>query len=88
MNELGAGIPCAEPQRVGRSKVSTTNRITEILRGRRATTADTALRLAHFFGTTAEFWLNPQSFYEIRLAQQKANRLGLCPRRSVSAKFV
>jgi hypothetical protein len=32
MNELGAGIPCAEPQRVGRSKVSTINRITEILR--------------------------------------------------------
>jgi addiction module HigA family antidote len=51
-----------------------TNRITEILNGRRAITGDTALRLAHFFGTTAEFWLNLQSLYEIRLAQRKAGR--------------
>ena len=51
-----------------------TNRITAILNGRRAITGDTALRLAHFFGTTAEFWLNLQSLYEIRLAQRKAGR--------------
>jgi addiction module HigA family antidote len=51
-----------------------TNRITEILNGRRAITGDTALRLAHFFGMTAEFWLNLQSLYEIRLAQQKAGK--------------
>jgi antitoxin HigA-1 len=51
-----------------------TNRITEILNGRRAITGDTALRLAHFFGTTAEFWLNLQGLYEIRLAQQKAGK--------------
>lgn len=51
-----------------------TNRITEILNGRRAITGDTALRLAHFFGTTAEFWLNLQSLYEIRLAQQRAGK--------------
>ncbi len=48
-----------------------TNRITEILYGKRAITGDTALRQAHFFGTTAEFWLNLQSLYEIRLAQRK-----------------
>src|ERR1700682_2321337 len=48
-----------------------TNRITEILNRRRGITGDTALRLAHFFGTTAEFWLNLQSLYEIRLAQRK-----------------
>ena len=35
---------------------------------------DTALRLAHFFGTTAEFWLNLQSLYEIRLAEQKSGK--------------
>ena len=35
-----------------------TNRVTEILNGQRAITGDTALRLAHFFGTSAEFWLN------------------------------
>src|SRR6266700_685765 len=51
-----------------------TNRITEILNGRRAITGDTALRLAHFFGTTAEFWLNLQSLYDIRLAKQKSGK--------------
>jgi antitoxin HigA-1 len=51
-----------------------TNRITEILNGRRAITGDTALRLAHFFGTTAEFWLNLQSLYEIRIAQRKLGK--------------
>jgi len=51
-----------------------TNRITAILNGRRAITGDTALRLAHFFGTTAEFWLNLQSLYEIRRAERKAGR--------------
>jgi len=35
---------------------------------------DTALRLAHFFGMSAEFWLNPQSLYEIRLAEKKSGK--------------
>jgi addiction module HigA family antidote len=48
-----------------------TNRVTQILNGRRSITGDTALRLAHFFGTSAEFWLNLQSLYEIRLAEKK-----------------
>ena len=51
-----------------------TNRITAILKGQRAITGDTALRLAHFFGMSAEFWLNLQSLYELRLAQQKAGK--------------
>jgi addiction module HigA family antidote len=51
-----------------------TNRITEILNGRRAITGDTALRLAHFFGTTAEFWLNLQGLYEIRIARRKSGK--------------
>jgi addiction module HigA family antidote len=50
------------------------NRITEILNGRRAISGDTALRLAHFFGTTPEFWLNLQSLYEIRLAKRKSGK--------------
>src|SRR6267143_2601478 len=49
-----------------------TNRITEILNGRRAITGDTALRLGHFFGTSAEFWLNLQTLFELRLAEKKA----------------
>ncbi len=51
-----------------------TNRITEILNGQRAITGDTALRLAHFFGTSAQFWLNLQGLYELRLAEQKAGK--------------
>jgi antitoxin HigA-1 len=51
-----------------------TNRITGILNGQRAITGDTALRLAHFFGTSAEFWLNLQSIYVLRLAQKKAGK--------------
>lgn len=51
-----------------------TNRVTGILNGQRAITGDTALRLAHFFGTSAEFWLHLQSLYEIRLARKKAGK--------------
>lgn len=51
-----------------------TNRITGILNGQRAITGDTALRLGHFFGTSPEFWLNLQSLYELRLAEQKAGK--------------
>ena len=48
-----------------------TNRVTEILNGQRAITADTALRLAHFLGTSARFWLNLQNLYELRRAEEK-----------------
>ncbi len=48
-----------------------TNRITAILNGQRAITGDTALRLGHFFGTSAEFWMNLQKLYELRIAEQK-----------------
>ena len=52
-----------------------TNRITEILNGRRSITGDTALRLAHFFGSSAEFWLNLQKLYELRRAEQKTGEM-------------
>ncbi len=48
-----------------------TNRVTQILKGTRAVTGDTALRLGHFFGTSAQFWLNLQSLYELRIAKEK-----------------
>lgn len=51
-----------------------TNRVTQILNGTRSITGDTALRLAHFFGTSAQFWLNLQSLYELRLAQEKSGK--------------
>ena len=45
------------------------NRITSILNGSRAVTADTALRLSRYLGTTPEFWLNLQKTFELRTAQ-------------------
>jgi addiction module HigA family antidote len=51
-----------------------TNRVTAILNGQRALTGDTALRLGHFFGTSAEFWLNLQSLYELRLAEKRVGK--------------
>jgi len=57
---------------LGRQLKVPTNRITGILNGQRAITGDSALRLAHFFGTSAEFWLNLQKLYELRIAEQKA----------------
>jgi len=51
-----------------------TNRVTQIVNGTRSITGDTALRLAHFFGTSAQFWLNLQSLYDLRLAEEKAGK--------------
>ena len=51
-----------------------TNRVTGILNGQRAITGDTALRLGHFFSTSPQFWLNLQSLYDLRVAEQKAGR--------------
>lgn len=46
------------------------NRITAIIKGQRGITGDTAVRLAAFFNTTAEFWMNLQKAYDLRLAEQ------------------
>ena len=51
-----------------------TNRVTQILNGTRSITGDTALRLAHFFGTSPQFWLNLQTLYDLRRAEQKAGK--------------
>jgi addiction module HigA family antidote len=51
-----------------------TNRVTQILNGARGITGDTALRLAHFFGTSAQFWLNLQTLYDLRVARQKSGK--------------
>src|SRR5471030_1488810 len=50
------------------------NRVTQIIHGRRGITGDTALRLGHWFGTNAQFWLNLQSAYDIREAKEKAGK--------------
>jgi addiction module HigA family antidote len=46
------------------------NRITAILNGTRSITADTALRISFFFGTTPEFWLNLQTSYDLKVARE------------------
>jgi addiction module HigA family antidote len=48
------------------------NRVSQIIAGKRGITADTALRLAQYFGTAAEFWMNLQQMYELDLARQQA----------------
>ena len=46
------------------------NRVTGIINGQRGITADTALRLGHWFGTSPEFWLDLQKLYELRIARE------------------
>ena len=50
-------------------------RISEIVNQRRGVTADTALRLARYFGTSADFWMNLQKDYELILARQKSLKI-------------
>ena len=47
------------------------NRVTGIINGQRRITADTVLRLGHWFGTSPEFWLNLQKLYELRLTREE-----------------
>src|SRR6202163_1958781 len=47
------------------------NRVNGIINGQRGVTADTALRFGHWVGTSAEFWLNLQQLYELRLARKE-----------------
>lgn len=48
------------------------NRITTILNGKRSITAETALRLSRFFGTTPEFWINLQTSYDLKLEYSRS----------------
>jgi antitoxin HigA-1 len=67
------------------------NRITGIIHGQRGITADTALRLGHWFGTTPQFWMNLQQLYELRLAESEVGaKIAALPRRagrSTARKF-
>jgi addiction module HigA family antidote len=60
------------------------SRLHEILHGRRAITADTALRLARFFGTTPLYWLNLQADYELQKASDRSEAIN----REVSALVI
>jgi addiction module HigA family antidote len=77
------GISAAE---LARQLDVPTNRITAILKAQRGITADTALRLGHWFGTSAEFWLNLQKIYELRMAEREnGEAIERLPRRGLSA---
>ena len=56
--------------RLARSTNMPARRVNEIVKGTRAVTADTALRLARFFGTTAQFWMNLQTRYDLAVSAQ------------------
>jgi addiction module HigA family antidote len=76
------GISAAE---LARQLHIPTNRITGILNEQRAITADTALRLGHWFGTSADFWLNLQKLYELRLAEkEKGAEIKKLPKRKAA----
>ena len=61
------------------------SRLSKILNGEQAVTGDTALRLGHWFGVSAQFWLNLQTAYDLRLAQQLAGaEIQALPVRSAS----
>lgn len=57
------------PYRLSKDIGVAQTRISEILSGRRSITADTALRLSRYFGNSAQFWLNLQTQYDLRQAQ-------------------
>jgi addiction module HigA family antidote len=66
LEELGIS-----PTELARQLAVPTNRITQIIQGKRSITGDTALRLAHWFGTDPQFWLNLQIAYDIDIAIEK-----------------
>lgn len=63
------------PTELARQIAVPANRISQIIHGKRAITGDTALRLAHWFRTKPEFWLELQSSYELRLAEVLAGQV-------------
>ena len=66
MEPMGISI-----NRLSRDLAVPPNRISEIVNGKRAITADTALRLQRYFGVEAQFWLNLQSEYDLRIVGRK-----------------
>ena len=77
------GISAAE---LSRSLDVPANRISQIIAGKRAISADTALRLARYFGTTPDLWMNLQKTYDLDLARQQLGKaLNHIPQRPAAA---
>ena len=60
------------PTELSRQIAVPPNRISQIIQGKRSITGDTALRLGHWFKTSAQFWLNLQTAYDLRVAAEEA----------------
>lgn len=67
LEELGVS-----PTELSRQIRVPANRISQIINGKRAIAGDTALRLAHWFGTNPQFWMNLQALHDVRLAEHQA----------------
>jgi addiction module HigA family antidote len=67
LEELGVS-----PTELSRQIRVPANRISQIINGKRSITGDTALRLAHWFGTSPQFWRNLQALYDVRMAEEEA----------------
>ncbi len=67
LEELGVS-----PTELSRQIRVPANRISQIVNGKRAITGDTALRLAHWFGTSPQFWMNLQALYDVRIAEKES----------------
>jgi len=67
LEELGVS-----PTELARQIRVPANRISQIINGKRSITGDTALRLAHWFGTSPQFWMNLQALYDVRMAEEDA----------------
>jgi antitoxin HigA-1 len=74
------------PTELARQVKVPANRITQIVKGKRGITGDTALRLGHWFGTSPLFWLNLQSAHDLRVAEIEAGKvIQKLPRRMATA---
>lgn len=81
LSELGIS-----PTELARQIEVPPNRLSQIIGGKRAITGDTALRLGHWFGTSAQFWLNLQSVHDLEIAEAQLGKvLTKLPRRVKSA---
>jgi addiction module HigA family antidote len=69
LEELGVS-----PTELSRQLDVPSNRISQIIQGKRAITGDTALRLGHWFQTSAQFWLNLQAGYDLRIAAEEIGK--------------
>ena len=74
------------PTELARQLKVPANRISEIIRGRRSITGDTALRLGHWFGAAPQFWINLQAAYDLRsAAEQSGKAIESLPKRADAA---